>query len=232
MQKQIVLREVLEDIQMQKQSLKQFVKGLGKMPFGSVLIGIAQDGLPVALSVRDSKAPNIIVWNKLVRQGLRILKVIAEYLFLYHKSDHIEFVVFTTHPKDWGELNEYGYGTNSKTACIGIIPFHSDLATVVMRGLATWTHESHKAPKAPVIILMDGMENLEGVDEEFRFNFRYILLKGKDKYIYTVGTSHKKHFHLIHHWLEGFQREIYGSDVADTFEYDSTIFYTPITEMI
>lgn len=227
---QIVLST--KSVEARKQSLKEFILNLGKMPDGSIIIGIAKDGLPVALQARDKKAPNIIVWNKLVRQGLRILKVIAEYLFLYHKSDHIEFVVFTNHPKDWGELNQYGFGTNSKTACIGIIPFHSDLANVVMKGLATWAHESHKSPKAPVIILMDGMENMEKAGEEFRFNFRYVLLKGKDKYIYTVGTAHKNNFSKIYEWLEGFQREIYGQDLADTFEYDSTIFYTPVTEMI
>lgn len=218
-------------------SLREFVKSMDYLPGKSVLFGIATDGAPVLLNVNDSKASNVIVWNKLARQGLRILKVIAEYLFLHHdRKDGIEFVVFTNRPNDWGDLNMYGYGSNSKTACIGIIPFHSQLAEIVMEGLARWAHENHKASKSPVILLIDGMENIEKNSDDFKFHLRGILMMGRTKHIYTVGTSHKSHFRKVQEWLDGFQREIYGCDVEDVFEYvegkESLIFYTPITEMI
>lgn len=238
MQKQIVLSVMNKaiEIRQRRMSLKDVVYKMGLMPKGVVLLGIAEDGLPVLLHARDSKAPNIIIWNRLARQGLRILKVIAEYLFSHHKSDKIEFVVFTRNPGDWGELNDYGFGTNSNTACIGIIPIYSELAEVVMRGLARWANESHKSAKAPVILMIDDMENLESASSDFKLNLRYILLRGREKHLYSVGTSNKNNFHKVQQWLDGFQREIYGQDVEDTFEYvegkEGFLFYTPKTELI
>lgn len=235
---QIVLKVFNKALEISRRlSLREFVKEIGKLPGKSVLFGVAKDGQPVLLNVDDSQASNVVIWNKLAKQGLRILKVVAEYLFLHHKrEDGIEFVVFTTHPDDWGDLNGYGFGSNSKTACIGIIPFHSQLAEVVMGGLARWTHENHRASKSPVIILIDGLENIEKNSDEFKFHLHYILFSGRTKHIYTVGTSNKNHFHKVQEWLDGFQREIYGSDVEDVFEYvegkESLYFYTPKTEMI
>lgn len=217
-------------------SLKNAVYKMGAMPKGIVMLGIAKDGLPVLLHARDSKAPNVIVWNRLARQGLRILKVIAEYLFSYHRSDKIEFVVFTKNPDDWGELNNYGFGTNSNTACIGIIPLYSEIAEVVIKGLAQWANETHKSAKAPVIILIDELENLESTSVDFKLYFRYVLLRGREKHIYSVGTADKNKFHKVQQWLDGFQREICGQDVEDEFEYiegkEGFIFYTPRTELI
>lgn len=224
------------------QTVRSFVSSLGKIPGRSILLGISKkDGLPVLMNSGDKNAPNIVIWNKLAKQGLKILKVIAEYLFRFHsiigyKPAEIEFVVLTDHAEDWGELNNYGLGSKDRTPCIGIIPFHSTLSDILMRGLARWTSESHTMSRSPVIVLIDGMETLMNMSEDFKLDFRFLLLRGRNRHIYIIGTAYKKNFHRIHQWLDGFQREIYGSDFPDTFEYvegqESLFFYTPITEMI
>ena len=223
-----------------RHTLRKVVELISRIPGSSALMGMAEDGLPVLWDT-NAGASNIIVWNKKAKQGLKILKVIAEYLFSYHKevgmkAEQIEFVVLTCYPKDWGELNEYGFGTNEKTSCIGIIPFKSELAGVVISGLARWVNERHNSAKHPVIILIDGLETLKDMNEEFRNHFQYLLDMGRNRRVYVMGTASKNNFPHVQQWLSGFQAEIYGSDVDDEFEFMEDkkviLFYTPKTELI
>ena len=106
-----------------RHTLRKVVELIYRIPGSSALMGMAEDGLPVLWNT-NAGASNIVVWNKMAKQGLRILKVIAEYLFSYHKevgvkAEQIEFVVLTCYPNDWGELNDYGFGTNEKTILKG-----------------------------------------------------------------------------------------------------------------
>jgi hypothetical protein len=221
-------------------SLKSVVNTIGHLPGHAIMIGM--DGeIPVLWNVRDTTAPNIIVWDKLARQSLNILKVIAEYIFSHHarigyKAEGVEFVVLTLYPEDWGELNKYGMGMMGKTSCIGIIPFFSELADKLMDGLARWANERHNSSKQPVVVLVDGIENVNKMGEEFQNHFRFLLDMGRRKNVYVVATSSKKNFHQVQDWLDGFQREIYGMDVEDEFELvegkTNIIFYTPRTELL
>lgn len=220
-------------------SVRQVLDYVGVIPNEGILLGLATDRLPVLFNVFSSESCNIVIWDKLAHQGLQILKVIAEHIFHYRSlNDNVEFVVLTKHPEEWGELNRYGMGSTGKTSCIGIIPFYSEIADQVIHGLATWINERHSSAKAPVLILIDGLENLVDMDEDFKLDFRYILLQGHKKNVYVIGTSKKEVFSQIRSWLEGFQFEIYGCSKKPLFEFDDKgtkekiYFIAPITENI
>jgi hypothetical protein len=216
--------------------LSEVVKRNKPFPHNGVLFGVAEDGMPMAFDAHSSKSPNIIVWNKLVGQGLKILKVIAEFIFRYRTKTQMEFIVLTSSAEEWGELNKYGMGVNGETSCIGIIPLQSELSNKVLYGLARWVSEPHEEANHPIIVLIDGMENLSRVSQDFRDHFRCILQIGRRKNVFVVGTSDKKHFRQVQEWLDGFQQEIYGSDAVDLFETmvrkEIIYFVAPNTELI
>jgi hypothetical protein len=235
-----IIRVTKQPVVSSRPSLREVVSKIRSLPGHAIMLGMGETK-PVLWNVKDITAPNIVVWDKLFRQSLNVLKVIAEYIFSHHAkigyhADGVEFVVLTFYPEDWGELNRYGMGMMGKTSCIGIIPFFSEMANKVMAGLAQWVNERHNSSKQPVIVLVDGLENLEKMSVEFRNHFRFLLDMGRRKHVYVVGTSSKKNFHHVQDWLDGFQREIYGRDVEDEFEIvegrDTIIFYTPRTELL
>ncbi len=219
-----------------KQVLSEVVEQNSPFIKGAVIFGTAEDGLPMALDTHKSTSPNVVIWDKVVGQGLKILKVIAEFIFRYQKKTQIEFVVLTTNPEEWGELNKYGMGMSGDTSCIGIIPFYSDLADKVIAGLARWSSETHKSTKHPIILLIDGLENMEKVDQPFKNHFHCILDIGRRKNVYVVGTARKQNFSKVQRWLDGFQQEIYGQDAIDVFETmikkEIIFFIVPETEII
>lgn len=219
-----------------KRVLSEVVKLNKPFPKEGVIFGVKEDGTPMAFDTHSPRSPNIFVWNKVVGQGLKILKVIAEFIFRFRRRINMEFVVFTLSPEEWGELNKYGMGAKSDTSCIGVIPLSSDLALKIMAGLARWTTEPHGNSTHPIIILIDGMEHLARMDDEFKNHFRCILDIGRKKNLFVVGTSSKKHLKKVQQWLDGFQQEIYGSDAVDLFETmirsEIVYFVAPTTEMI
>lgn len=223
-------------LKLHRNVLSEVVERNKPFPSNGVIFGVDKDGEPMALDVSTSTSPNVIVWNKLAGQALKILKVIAEFIFRHRNKTQIEFVVLTSSPEEWGELNKYGMGMSGDTSCIGIIPFSSELASKVLYGLARWVIEPHLSTRHPIVILIDGMENLSKMDNEFKSHFRCILQMGRRKNVFVVGTADKNNFKQVHDWLDGFQQEIYGSDAVDLFETmirkEVIYFVTPTTELI
>lgn len=227
-----------------RMSLKQLVDDFCPMPGDAVVLGIMNErGLPfpVLWDLKGKESKNIVIWDNLAKQGLSILKTIAEYVFRYHKDcgykgSNVEFLVLTLYSEDWGELNQYGMGMGGNTSCIGIIPFASKLAETVIRGLAHWSHEPHQHAKQPVILIIDGLENLEKMSDNFKYDLRYILYHGHKKNVFVIGTARKNNFHKVQAWLDGFQAEIRGRDFEGEFDIvegkDLVTFYSVETEMI
>jgi hypothetical protein len=218
-------------------TLKKVLEFVGVLPDEGIFLGLATDKMPVLFDVKYAQPNNIVIWDKLYKQGLKLLKVIAEYVFLHRgNASKVEFVVLTDNVEEWGELNKYGMGIGGNTSCIGIIPFESEIANTIVEGLCRWINENHKASKHPVIVLVDGLEHLKQVNKDFKINFRYLLLKGHNKNVYCIGTASKNNFAEVQDWLEGFKTEIYGKSVFELFEIiekeNKVIFLVPQTEMI
>jgi len=218
-------------------TLKKVLDFVLPLPDEGILFGLATDKLPVLFDVKYAEPSNIVVWDKLYKQGLRLLKVIAEYVFLHRgNASKVEFVVLTHNVEDWGELNKYGMGMSGNTSCIGIVPFDSEIANTIVHGLCRWINEAHKSSKFPVIVLVDGLEYLNKSSDDFKLNFRYLLLKGHNKNVYVIGTASRKNFKEVQEWLEGFKAEIYGKSILELFEMmekdKKIVFLVPETELI
>lgn len=190
---------------------------VGTLPQEAILLGMAEDGLPVLFNITSPDSPNIMIWDKSPKQGLRILKTIAEYILNSHRGNRVEFLVLTRFPEDWGNLEKYGMGYSGDTSCIGIIPFYSDLAGRFVESLCSWITDKNIA-KNPIILLIDGMENVNRMEDKFQECLIRILFTGRPKNMYVVGTSKMKYFDEIKFWLRGFQHDIHGSDVENVFQ--------------
>lgn len=167
-------------------TLEEVLEELGPLPSEAMLIGMADDFLPMLVDVHDSP-PNILVWNG----ETSFLKVIAEFIMNRdpREEQEMEFVVFTNNTEEWEFLareNNFKKGS----PCIGVIPFWDDLANQVLLGLASWIHSGVK-PNHHMVVLIEGVENIMKMDLDAKQNFNYIFLKGRDSRVFAVGTAPK-----------------------------------------
>lgn len=169
-------------------TLEEVLEDIGPLPTESVLLGMANDGLPMLLDAYHTHladTPNVLVWNG----ESSFLKMVAEFILHTKHKREMEFVVFTNNTEEW-EFLANKTNTQKNTPCIGVIPFWDDLADQVLLGLASWIQGKVK-PNHAVIVLIEGVENVLKMDLDARQNLNYIFLRGRNKRVFAIGTAPK-----------------------------------------
>lgn len=228
-------RNLLQDIKIN--TLGEVCKSVGILPADSVLIGMAIDNLPVLMNISTAgHQANLVIWDKIIGQGMGILKTAIEYITRYkdQKKYYTEFVVMTNNTAEWEGLSENKMGVWDKDSCVAIVPFWDKIAEKVLFALAGWSNGKREARK-PVILFIDGLENIMDMEGDSQHNLRHVLGYGHKRGIYVIATANSKNREKLSGWMEGFQAEIYGQDAIRWFEMtegkDMVLFYAPVTEI-
>lgn len=215
------------------------------LPGEAVLLGIGVDDNPVLYNPTDTSAPNIVIWDRVIGQGLRVLKTAIEYIVKYktnHKSkktNRTEFVVISNNVEEWEALTENRLGIWDKDACVAIVPFFDNVCNQVLKGLSGWVYKEKEAGR-PVFLFIDGLENVLDLDGDSQHNLNYIMSYGAMKGIHVIATARSQNRAKLSSLLDGFQCEMYGKADLEFFEYMEgrvsgvpgiVVFWTPETEM-
>lgn len=208
-----------------------------RIPDFAVVMGMADDGYPILLDVSISGAQrNVVIWDKVVGQGLNILKTAIEFITRYkkQKSFRTEFVVLSNSSLEWEGLDKNSMGVWDKNACIAVVPFKDHVAEQVMRALAGWCYE-RRVVREPVILFIDGLENIQNMSKVSQENFEYVLHYGNKRGIFVIATVQSENRESVMNWLSGFQAEVFGRTELRWFEIyekrDLVVFYAPYTEI-
>lgn len=213
-------------------TLAELYEKIAPLPRDSILFGMATDQEPVLMSVSETKGSNVIVWDRIVGQGIKLIKCAIEFILRYKTGKRTEFVIMSNRTKEWERLNENGLGVWNDNECIAIVPFWDIVADKVLFALAGWTRGIRETA-SPIILFIDGLENIDRMGQDSKNWLRYVMLFGRKKNIYVVGTAKSESREHLQEWMEGFQAEIFGQGKLHWFEMDKpygTInFYTPRT---
>jgi hypothetical protein len=214
-------------------SITELCEKILPLPKHSVLFGMAQDK-PILFRVSKSDSPNTIVWDRLSGQGIRLIKTAIEFILRFYEGNRVEFVIMSNHTKEWSRLNDDGLGVWNSNECVAVVPFWDKVADQVLFGLSRWVQEKNLV-KSPVILFIDGMENIDRMGENSKRWLRFVMLYGRRQSIYVIGCAKSSNREHLTHWLEGFQAEIFGQEKIEWFEmdenHDTILFFTPNTSI-
>jgi hypothetical protein len=203
------------------------------LPKHTVLFGMAETK-PVLFNVVKNDSPNTIVWDRIAGQGLRLIKTAIEFILRFYEGNRVEFVIMSNHTKEWSRLNDDGLGVWNSNECVAVVPFWDKVADQLLFGLSKWVQEKSLV-KSPVILFIDGMENVDRMGEGSQLWLRHVMLYGRKQNIYVIGCARSENRETLTHWLEGFQAEIYGHEKIEWFEmdeqHDTILFFTPNTSI-
>ena len=216
-------------------TISTLCKEIGVLPGGAVLVGMATDELPVLFNISNTNTPNIVVWDGLVGQGLKLIKTMIEFILGYKRGFKTEFIIMSNNSNEWRGLSEHGLGVWDKDACIAIVPFWDSVSDQVLFALSGWISGIRRGTKSPIILFIDGLENIDKMSKESRGYFEQILLFGREKNIFVVATAKSGSREKLARWFEYFTSEIYGQDSLYWFEMNKRnehiVFFAPITEI-
>ncbi len=182
-------------------SPKTLAGQVATLPGGSILLGLAEDGLPLLLNLYDPAPGPLLVAGDGGSGKTAFLQSLAQASNLQNPGE-VQFGVLTPFPEEW---TEQGVSPN----CLGIWPAYHPAACSFMSRLVSWAQvlpDIHQA----VLVLFDGLDLLTASSFQIRHELRWLLMYGPERHVWPVVTVNPGRLARLETWLDYFQTRILG----------------------
>jgi hypothetical protein len=187
-------------------SLSEVLAGMGPLPREALLMGVASDGLPVLLNLRDPlPGPILVVGDASVGKTI-FLQTMAQSVLQSHDPNNVQYGVITNHPEEWESVAATAHRA-------GIFSPDQTGAQDLIVSLASWAHAKMNARQS-VLLLIDDLEAVAKLDADTLQNLRWLLLRGPARRVWPVITLNAEKYTEVISWLQSFRTRIFGR-IAD-----------------
>ena len=168
---------------------------------GSLMIGLAEDGLPLLLDLYNPTPGPLLIAGDGGSGKTAFLKALARASNIQNPGE-IQFGVVTPFPEEW-KAHEV------LPNCMGIWPAYHSASRAFLSQLISWGDILSKSRQA-VLVFFDGLELLTPVGSQIRYDLRWLLLYGPERHIWPVVTVNPGRLPRLETSLEPFQTRILG----------------------
>lgn len=181
--------------------LDDVLRAFSPLPRAALFLGVANDGLPVLLNLRDPIPGSILIVGDADSGKTSFLQTIAHGIDHTHEPEDVRYTVITEDIQEWERLN-------LAKNCEGILSFRQPLTSNYLVSLTEWAH-SNRGQKEFVVILADGL-NAVTKDRTIHQAFRWLLLRGPARRIWPIVTLSAQEAERVKPWLESFRTRLCG----------------------
>lgn len=187
-------------------SLEESLAGLEPLPADALLLGLASDGLPVLLNLRDPLPGPLLIAGDPGAGKTALLQLIAQAAAHMHAPTSVQYGVITNYPDEWGHLAESAH-------CLGVFPTYHHSALDFLASLSGWAH-SNKGGRQSILLLLDDLESMEHVEFDARQTLRWLLLRGPARRVWPILSINAGRAASVESWLQAFRTRLFGA-IAD-----------------
>ena len=188
-------------------TLSKVLAGIGPLPREALLLGVASDGLPVLLNLRDPLPGPILVVGETGAGKTTFLQTMAQSVIQAHDSNDLQYGVITNHPDQWESVTASAHR-------VGLFAPDQTGAQDLILSLASWAHANRNARQS-VLLLIDDLEAVANLDPDILQNFRWLLLRGPARRVWPVITLKAEGYEQAISWLQNFRTRIFGRIVDE-----------------
>ncbi len=170
-------------------------------PNGSLLLGVAEDRLPLYFDLYDPTPGPLLVAGDRGCGKTAVLQWLARASDLRDPGD-IEFGVVTPFPEEWADLEELPNG-------MGIWPAYHPSAHEYLSKLVHWAEVLPKTRRA-IVVLIDGLDLLAGNQFNLQQELRWLLAHGPERHVWPVVSTNPAHLSHMLNWLKYFHTLVLG----------------------
>jgi NACHT domain len=171
------------------------------LPGGSLLLGLAEDGLPVLLDLYDPAPGPLLVAGDGGSGKTALLQSLARAAGLQDPGD-IQFGAVTPFPEEWTALESLPHS-------LGIWPAYHPSAQLFLCQLVNWA-EALPGSRQAILLLFDGFDLLSGSDFQSLQDLRWLLTYGPEHQVWPVVTVNPARLARKQSWLEYFHTRLLG----------------------
>jgi len=180
---------------------KALIKQIGPIPPDALLFGIASDGLPLLLNLRNARPGPLLVLADRGSGKTLFLQLLARAAARLLAPDRVQYAVLTEFPGEWD-------GFQVGPHCLGIYPLHHDSAMDLLYQLACQA-EAGRA-ETSIVLLVDGLDSTLKMDPTAQENLRYLLENGPQACIWPMVSINAARAVKLPDWLSLFRTRVYG----------------------
>lgn len=171
------------------------------LPNEALLLGIANDGWPVLLNLRDPIPGPILIVGDQGCGKTRLLQNVARGIDQQHPSVDVKYVVITEKSDEWNSNHRF-------ENCEGILS-SSNIETVnYFSSLSEWAH-NNKGDKQIIVLMIDDLEALIRSEQTHQY-LRWLLLRGPARHIWPIATLNLTQARNLHSWMNAFRTRLLG----------------------
>lgn len=182
--------------------LRHVLKNIGPLPEEALLLGIADDGLPVLLNLWDPTPGPLLIAGDSKSGKTDFLKIITSFVASTHEPDEIQYGVITARPHEWD-----GYVNHPH--CIGIFALQDTGPTDFIRALVAWIKMNRNTHQS-ILLLVDELADVLYWKPELDRELRKIMLCGPERKVWPVVTVNLESIQAVEAWLGYFHTRIFG----------------------
>jgi hypothetical protein len=171
------------------------------LPSGSLLLGLAEDGLPVLLDLYDPAPGPLLLAGDGGSGKTAFLQSLARLSNLSDPGD-IQFSVLTPFPEEWTALE-------TLPGCLGVWPAFHPSAAGFLSQLVGWADALPRTNQV-IMLLFDGFDLMAGSDDPSQHDLRWLLANGPQHQVWPVLSVNPARLFRLRTILEGFRTRILG----------------------
>ena len=183
-------------------NLNEVLTELGPLPREALFLGVASDGLPVLLNLHDPLPGPMLVAGDAGSGKTVFLQTVARALTQTHTPEDVQFGVITAHADEWESIGE----THHR---VGIFSPHHENSWEFLSSLTSWAH-SNKTVRQSVVLLIDDLEAVAGLDFDTLQNLRWLLLRGPSRRVWPIITMNAERYGQVIAWIQIFRARVFG----------------------
>jgi hypothetical protein len=183
--------------------LSEVLTEFGPMPPEALFLGVASDGLPVLLNLRDPIPGPLLITGDAGTGKTGLLQLISRAAGRMHQPQALQFGILTSHPDEWSNIEDIPNN-------VGIFPLYEEAAEDFILSLASWAH-GNKTSRQFVLLVLDDLEAASNLNFDARQNLRWLLLRGPARRVWPIITLNPHRMENIGPWLEAFHTRIFGT---------------------
>lgn len=157
------------------------------LPSQSVILGICDDGLPIALDLNDPAPGSLLVMGDDRQDQLKMLHLVVSSVAGRNSARSIQFLVFSHQPDHWRSwIHESGFDRH----CLGVIETNENMVSDWILQAADWTEQRRLGQRSgpPVLLVIDSLSFLPGLPYDIRLNFDWMIKEGPPAQVWTLAT--------------------------------------------
>lgn len=186
-------------------NLADVLKQIGHVPPNALLFGIASDGLPLLLNLRNASPGPLLALADQGSGKTLFLQLLARAAARLLSPERVRYAVLTEFPDEWD-------GLQNEPHCLGIYPTYHSTAIDLLYNLACQAEAG--ASETSTILLCDGLDGILRVDPLGQENLRYLLENGPQAFVWPVVSLGAARAVELPDWMAFFRTRIYGR-IAD-----------------